>query len=80
MINTLDREADDEQEEVRGHAALQILARRRHRQVFGLQLPAWLPINPVGNVAINPANPLILQSGGPGRTRTCNQTVMSGRL
>ena len=51
-----------------------------HRQVFGLQLPAWLPINPVGNVAINPANPLFLQSGGPGRTRTCNQTVMSGRL
>src|SRR5215207_5850320 len=28
VINTLDREADDEQEEVRGHAALQILARR----------------------------------------------------
>ena len=39
-----------------------------HRQVFGLQLPAGLPINPVDNVAINPANPLFLQSGGPGRT------------
>ena len=62
VINTLDREADDEQEEVRGHAALQILAGANdatwHRQVFGLQVPAWLPINPVDNVAINPANPL----------------------
>src|SRR5215203_4311251 len=36
-------------------------------RLFGLQLPAGLPINPVDNVAINPANhPLFVQSGGPG--------------
>lgn len=39
-----------------------------------------LSLNNVADVAKPPSNSLIELSGGPGRTRTCNQTVMSGRL
>ena len=39
-----------------------------------------LPLNSADSVAKTRPNPLMGNSGGPGRTRTCNQTVMSGRL
>ena len=43
----------------------------------GVSLPVPLPAHPS---ARRPIPQRIEKIGGPGRTRTCNQTVMSGRL
>jgi len=54
---------------------------RRAARAIGYRYRQSLPITlPVARRPVDPRPQPIEKTGGPGRTRTCNQTVMSGRL